>query len=121
MLGDLIGVVTANKNGLIRKGNLTKFLLSATNQNIKMEVSSDIVFISSLNSLAVYMFRSYALRKKTALIQPLDFKTYLDEVNHCLYITPYGENVEITVFYMNQDIEKHIQLTNEDLTGFMEL
>lgn len=86
-----------------------------------MTVSSDIVLISSLNSLVVYMFRSYVLRKKTVLIQSPDFKAYLDEANHYLYITPNGENVEITVFYMNQNMEKHIQLTNEDPTGFTEL
>ena len=116
-LEGLMPTVSETKNGFIRKGSLCRFVLSDSQEYIKIRGISSCSLLISKNQggLIFVSFYGYGKTLVEKIAGTPDTPMYYDNTNHILYIGG-NRNAEYYIFDISQSLV--ISKTNEDPTSY---
>ena len=117
VLEGLMPTVSETKNGFIRKGSLCRFVLSDSQEYIKIRGISSCSLLISKNQggLIFVSFYGYGKTLVEKIAGTPDTPMHYDKTNHILYIGG-NRNAEYYIFDISQSLV--ISKTNEDPTSY---
>ena len=119
-LEGLLPIVSETKNGFIRKGNLSTYIVDNANL-LRADVSSDHILVFTKQCFCVLIFFSYSNRIAQKIVGNLDISVYYDNENHYIYIQGIQTGSEVSLFYTSQKVNKEIKIAQADVSSFTKL
>ena len=113
-------IVSETKNGFIRKGNLSTYIVDNANL-LRADVSSDNILVFTKQCICVLIFFSYSNRIAQKIVGNLDISVYYDNENHYIYIQGIQTGSEVSLFYTSQKFDKDIKITQADVSSLTKL
>lgn len=120
-MAELIGTATAEKNGLVRAGNLSKYIIKDNQKYIKLSTITSCSFLVTKNQGGMAFFSFFAYGKTSAQkIVNVNFNisAYYDNTNHILYISADNDS-ELYILDFSQTLR--FSYTNEDPTSYTKI
>ena len=119
-LEGLLPIVSETKNGFIRKGNLSTYIVNNANL-LRANVSSDNILVFTKQCICVLIFFSFSNRIAQKIVGTLDISVYYDNVGHNIYIQGIESGSEVSVLFTSQKFNKNIMLSNEDISSYEQI
>ena len=120
LLEGLLPIVSETKNGFIRKGNLSTYIVNNANL-LRADVSSDNILVFTKQCICVLIFFSYSNRIAQKIVGNLDISVYYDNENHYIYIQGIQTDSEVSLFYTSQKFDKDIKITQANVSSLIKL
>lgn len=120
VLEGLMPIVSETKNGFIRKGNLSTYIVDNANL-LRADVSSDNILVFTKKCICVLIFFSYSNRIAQKIVGDLDISVYYDNENHYIYIQGIQTGSEVSLFYTSQKVNKDIKITQANVSSLIKL
>ena len=120
VLEGLLPIVSETKNGFIRKGNLSTYIVDNANL-LRANVSSDNILVFTKQCICVLIFFSHSNRIAQKIVGNLDISVYYDNENHYIYIQGIQTDSEVSLFYTSQKVNKEIKIAQADVSSLIKL